>query len=101
MTHQDECPAIDDLTAMLIEHGPAAMATALATAEMYVQGVSTRKTVRPEVPWQRCQFHAIQNARAHVPKVAMRTEVARNLRRIFDADETALRITTAQQNVPP
>ena len=26
MTHQDECPAIDDLTALLIEHGPAAMA---------------------------------------------------------------------------
>jgi transposase-like protein len=26
---------------------------------------------------------------AHVPKVAMRTEVARDLRRIFDADETA------------
>ncbi len=31
MTHQDECPAIDDLTALLIEHGPAAMASALAT----------------------------------------------------------------------
>jgi hypothetical protein len=25
MTHQDECPAINDLTALLIEHGPAAM----------------------------------------------------------------------------
>jgi hypothetical protein len=31
MTHQDECPVIDDLTALLIEHGPAAMASALAT----------------------------------------------------------------------
>ena len=31
MTHQDECPAINDLTALLIEHGPAAMASALAT----------------------------------------------------------------------
>ncbi|MFM7035769.1 MAG: hypothetical protein ACKOYJ_11420 [Planctomycetia bacterium] len=31
MPHQDECSAIDDLTALLIEHGPAAMASALAT----------------------------------------------------------------------
>ncbi len=29
MTHQDECPAISDLTALLIEHNPEAMATAL------------------------------------------------------------------------
>jgi hypothetical protein len=28
MIHQDACPAIDDLTALLIEHGPAAMALA-------------------------------------------------------------------------
>jgi transposase-like protein len=50
---------------------------------------AARQDVMPGVPWQRCQFHAIQNAMAHVPKVAMRTEVARDLRRIFDADETA------------
>jgi putative transposase len=50
---------------------------------------AARQAVMPGVPWQRCQFHAIQNAMAHVPKVAMRTEVARDLRRIFDADETA------------
>jgi hypothetical protein len=28
------------------------------------------------VPGQRCQCHLIQNAMAHVPKIAMRTEVA-------------------------
>ena len=28
MTHQDQYPAIDDRTALLIEHGPAAMAAA-------------------------------------------------------------------------
>jgi len=50
---------------------------------------AARQAVMPGVPWQRCQFHAIQNAMAHVPKVAMRTDVARDLRRIFDADETA------------
>jgi putative transposase len=49
---------------------------------------AARQAVMPGVPWQRCEFHAIQNAMAHVPKIAMRPEVARDLRRIFDADET-------------
>jgi transposase-like protein len=39
------------------------------------------------VPWQRCQIHTIQNAMKHVPKVAMRPEVARDLRRVFDVAE--------------
>jgi transposase-like protein len=50
---------------------------------------AAREAVFPGVPWQRCQFHVIQNAMAHVPKVAMRTEVAADLRRVFDADDTA------------
>lgn len=49
---------------------------------------AAREAVFPGVPWQRCQFHVIQNAMAHVPKVAMRTEVAADLRRVFDADDT-------------
>jgi putative transposase len=43
----------------------------------------------PGVPWQRYQFHTIQNARAHVPKVAMRVDVARDIKRIFTADDAA------------
>jgi len=39
----------------------------------------------PTVPWQRCQFHLQQNAQAHVPKVAMKEEVARSIRAIFDS----------------
>jgi len=39
------------------------------------------------VPWQRCQCHLQRNAQAHVPKVAMRTEVARDLRDVFDAPD--------------
>jgi transposase-like protein len=39
------------------------------------------------VPWQRCQFHLQRNASAHVPKVAMRREVARALRSIFNAPD--------------
>jgi len=50
---------------------------------------AARQAVMTGVPWQRCQFHTIQNAMKHVPKVAMRPEVARDLRRVFDADEPA------------
>ena len=39
------------------------------------------------VPWQRCQFHLQRNASAHVPKIAMRREVARALRSIFNASD--------------
>jgi putative transposase len=48
---------------------------------------AARQAVLAGVPWQRCQFHLMQNAMAHVPKVAMRAEVAGDLRRVFDADE--------------
>jgi putative transposase len=41
----------------------------------------------PGVPWQRCQFHLQQNAMQYVPKVAMRKEVAANLRDVFDAPD--------------
>lgn len=50
---------------------------------------AARQATLAGVPWQRCQFHAIQNAMKHVPKVAMRPEVARDLRRVFDVDEPA------------
>ena len=50
---------------------------------------AARQAVMTGVPWQRCQFHTIQNAMKHVPKVAMRPEVARDLRRVFDADDPA------------
>ena len=39
------------------------------------------------VPWQRCQFHLIQNAMAYVPKMAMRSDVAQGMRRVFAADD--------------
>jgi len=44
-----------------------------------------RKACFPGVLWQRCQFHLQQNAMHYVPKVAMRKEVATDLRTIFDA----------------
>jgi transposase-like protein len=50
---------------------------------------AARQAVLPGVTWQRCQFHLMQNAMAHVPKVAMRPEVTDDLRRIFNVDEPA------------
>jgi transposase-like protein len=43
----------------------------------------------PNVPWQRCQFHLQQNAMHHVPRVAMRAEVAETLRGVFNAPDRA------------
>jgi putative transposase len=39
------------------------------------------------IPWQRCQFHFQQNAQAHVPKIHMREEAARDIRTIFNASD--------------
>ena len=41
------------------------------------------------VPWQRCQFHLQQNAGHYVPRVGMRSELAADLRAIFDAPDRA------------
>ena len=37
-------------------------------------------------PWQRCQYHLQQNAQAHVPKVALREQVAADIRSVFNAE---------------
>jgi putative transposase len=39
----------------------------------------------PGVPWQRCQFHLQRNAQARVPRQSMRSELAADLRAVFDA----------------
>jgi transposase-like protein len=41
------------------------------------------------VPWQRCQFHLMQNALRYIPSDAMQEEVVADLRDIFDAPERA------------
>jgi transposase-like protein len=46
---------------------------------------AAREALFPGAPWQRCQFHLIQNAMAYVPKVSMRSPVAQELRTIFNA----------------
>src|SRR5438132_7824956 len=37
------------------------------------------------VPWQRCQFHLMRNALAHVPRQEMKSEVMDDLRSVFDS----------------
>lgn len=44
-------------------------------------------SVFPNAPWQRCQVHLQRNAAAYVPKVAMREEVAKDIRVIFNAPD--------------
>jgi putative transposase len=39
------------------------------------------------VPWQRCQFHLVENAMAFVPKPGMRKAVVASIRAVFDAPD--------------
>jgi len=48
---------------------------------------AAREAVFPGVPWQRCQFHLVQNALSYVPRMAMRREVAEEIRTIFNASD--------------
>jgi len=41
------------------------------------------------VPWQRCQFHLMQNALSYVPSEAMQEEVVADLRDVFAAPDRA------------
>ncbi len=38
-------------------------------------------------PWQRCQFHLQQNAQSYVPNLSMRSEVARDIRSVFNSPD--------------
>ena len=46
---------------------------------------AARKAVMPSVPWQRCQFHLMQNAMQYIPRIEMRKQVAQDLRNVFNA----------------
>jgi putative transposase len=47
------------------------------------------KSMMPSVPWQRCQFHLMQNAMQYIPKIEMRKQVAQDLRNVFNAKDLA------------
>jgi len=59
----------------------------LITSDAHEGLKAARRAVFPGVPWQRCQFHLQQNAVAYVPKVDMRSQVAADLRGVFNAPD--------------
>jgi transposase-like protein len=62
----------------------------LITSDAHAGLAEARKACFPGVPWQRCQFHLMRNALAHVPREDMKREVMDDLRSVLDsADEHA------------
>lgn len=41
------------------------------------------RAVFPAIPWQRCQFHMIQNAQQYAPKKSMREDIVEAVRSVF------------------
>jgi putative transposase len=48
---------------------------------------AARQACFPTVPWNRCQFHLQQNASSYVPRMDMKTQVADDIRAIFDSPD--------------
>ena len=60
----------------------------LVTSDAHAGLKEARKACFPGVPWQRCRFHLVRNALAHVPREEMKREVIDDLRSVLDsADE--------------
>jgi transposase-like protein len=59
----------------------------LITSDDHYGLKAARESCFSGVPWQRCQFHLQQNARAYVPKKSMQQEVTQTLRTIFNAPD--------------
>jgi transposase-like protein len=61
----------------------------LITSDDHAGEGAARIAVFGGIPWQRCQFHLQQNAQGYVPHKEMQTEVAADIRTIFDAPDRA------------
>lgn len=59
----------------------------LITSDDHAGLRAARLAVFGGIPWQRCQFHLQQNAQAYVPHKDMQTEVAEEIRTIFNAPD--------------
>lgn len=57
----------------------------LITSDAHSGLKQARRAVFGGVPWQRCQFHLQRNAQAYVPRHSMKSEVASDIRAIFNA----------------
>lgn len=65
------------------------MGVRLITSDDHPGLKAARRMVFSGIPWQRCQFHLQQNASAYVPRQSMKTEVAADIRKIFNAPDRA------------
>ena len=76
----------------------------LITSDAHSGLANARRAVFGGVPWQRCQFHLQQNAQAYVPRQDMKTEVAADIRAIFNApsrhEAERLLVITVQKYQP-
>jgi putative transposase len=61
----------------------------LITSDDHAGLRAARLAVFGGIPWQRCQFHLQKNAQAYVPRKDMLSEVAADIRTIFDAPNRA------------
>lgn len=61
----------------------------LITSDDHAGLRAARVAVFGGIPWQRCQFHLQQNAQAYIPRKEMQSEVAADIRMIFDAPDRA------------
>ena len=59
----------------------------LVTSDDHAGLRAARLSVFGGLPWQRCQFHLQQNAQAYVSRKDMLSEVAADIRTIFDAPD--------------
>ena len=59
----------------------------LVTSDDHAGLRAARLAVFGGIPWQRCQFHLQQNAQAYVPRKDMLSDVASDIRTIFDAPD--------------
>ena len=59
----------------------------LITSDDHAGLRAARLAVFGGIPWQRCQFHLQQNAQAYVPHKDMQTEVADDIRTVFNAPD--------------
>lgn len=57
----------------------------LITSDAHAGLKEARKACFPGVPWQRCRFHLMRNALAHVPREEMKREVIDDLRSVLDS----------------
>jgi transposase-like protein len=61
----------------------------MITSDAHAGLKEARQACFAGVPWQRCQFHLMHNALAHVPRQEMKSEVMDDLRGVFDAADQA------------